>query len=57
VWSVRIGLVAYGFVHLLIALVALRLAFGQRHRRHRDRLLRCLHARAVAHLDTGSITS
>ncbi|MDX6323758.1 MAG: hypothetical protein QOK15_112 [Nocardioidaceae bacterium] len=27
-WSVRAGLVAYGFVHLLIAWVALRLAFG-----------------------------
>jgi hypothetical protein len=28
-WSVRAGLLAYGFVHLLIAWVALRLAFGQ----------------------------
>lgn len=27
-WSVRVGLIAYAFVHLLVAYVALRLAFG-----------------------------
>jgi len=28
-WAVRIGLVAYGFVHLLVCWVALRLVFGE----------------------------